>query len=203
MLSPAQLAPYLAFSPELDGDHPAVAALARELAADQPPARLLIERCFVWVRDQISHCVDAGREEVPVSASETLLQGTGFCYAKSHLLAALLRANQLPCSLVYQRLTWSGEAAPFCLHGLNAVYLPELGWYRLDARGNSKPGVYAQFSPPLEQLAYPVQYPGECLYPGVYAQPWPELVRQLRACASVSAYRAAPIDCFPPAKSDL
>ena len=49
---------------------------------------------------------------------------------------------------------------PFCLHGLNAVYLKKYGWYRIDARGN-KPGVNAQFSPPVEQLAFPVVTTGE------------------------------------------
>jgi len=36
---------------------------------------------------------------------------------------------------------------------LNAVYLSEYGWVRVDPRGN-KPGVDAQFTPPHEQLAF-------------------------------------------------
>jgi transglutaminase-like putative cysteine protease len=39
------------------------------------------------------------------------------------------------------------DKPPFCLHGLNAVYLEDFGWYRIDARGN-KTGVAAQFTPP-------------------------------------------------------
>ncbi|MBL0716467.1 MAG: transglutaminase family protein [Desulfosarcina sp.] len=73
--------------------------------------------------------------------------GTGYCYSKSHLLAALLRANDIPAGLCYQRLTVSDNKPPFCIHGLNAVYLEQHGWYRLDARGN-KSGVTAEFCPP-------------------------------------------------------
>ncbi|MCA9151542.1 MAG: hypothetical protein KDA92_19655, partial [Planctomycetales bacterium] len=49
-------------------------------------------------------------------------------------------------------LATGDDASPYCLHGLNAVYLEAYGWYRIDARGN-KPGVAAAFSPPLEKLA--------------------------------------------------
>lgn len=40
----------------------------------------------------------------------------------------------------------------FCLRGLNPVFLPEHGWYRVDARGN-KVGLNAQFAPPMERPA--------------------------------------------------
>ncbi len=56
------------------------------------------------------------------------------------------------------------------LHGLNAVHLPEFGWYRIDPRGN-KPGVDAQFSPPVERLAFPVVFPEERLFPEILADP--------------------------------
>nr|WP_269749949.1 transglutaminase family protein [Polyangium fumosum] len=78
------------------------------------------------------------------TASEVLRHRTGFCYAKSHLLAALLRANGLPAGFCYQRLA---HGSGYCLHGFNAVELPGIGWYRIDARGN-KPGIDAAFDPP-------------------------------------------------------
>ena len=37
--------------------------------------------------------------------------------------------------------------SPYSLHGLNAVHLPDFGWYRIDARGN-RTGIHAQFDPP-------------------------------------------------------
>ena len=45
--------------------------------------------------------------------------------------------------------------APYTLHGLNAILLPEIGWYRVDPRGN-RAGVNAQFIPPQEQLAFEI-----------------------------------------------
>ncbi|QLG88524.1 transglutaminase family protein [Chitinibacter bivalviorum] len=197
-LSTAEMAEFLCASEVIDYTTPAVAALAGSLAQQAATPLALAKLSFEWVRDQIAHCNDFAREEVPVTASETLALGTGFCFAKSHLLAALLRANGIACGFVYQRLTVSGANPPFCLHGLNAVYLPELGWYRCDPRGNSKPTVNAQFAPPDELLAYPVTNAGECLYDGVFSQPWPALMTALRQCETVSQWRAAPIDVLPP-----
>jgi transglutaminase-like putative cysteine protease len=137
----------------------------------------------------VPHSVDAGHDAVTCAASEVLRERTGFCYAKSHLLVALLRANSLPAGLCYQRLTLDPPEAPeapaahgetYCLHGLVAVHLPDTGWYRMDPRGN-KPGVDAQFTPPRERLAFEVARPGECLFPEVYARPWPVVVSALQS----------------------
>jgi transglutaminase-like putative cysteine protease len=161
---------YLITSDLIDWHHPAVSALARRLADEAANAVETAQRCFEWVRDEIEHSVDFRRSEVTCRASEVLAARTGFCYAKSHLLAALLRANGIPAALCCQRLSIDGNGPPFCLHGLNAVYLREHGWYRIDARGN-KPGVNAQFTPPVEQLAFTVQLPGEANLPGLHAEP--------------------------------
>jgi len=103
---------------------------------------------------------------------------TGYCYSKSHLLAALLRANNIPAGLCYQRLTIENDIPPYCLHGLNAVYLPEYGWYRIDARGN-KEGVTAEFTPPIEKLAFPIIVEGEVDFQEIWSEPLPEVIRVL------------------------
>ena len=82
----------------------------------------------------MEHSVDFERHAVTCRASEVLAERTGFCYAKSHLLAVLLRANEIPAGFCYQRLSVNDDGAPYCLHGLNAVYLDDYGWYRIDAR---------------------------------------------------------------------
>jgi transglutaminase-like putative cysteine protease len=158
--------------------HPAVLKLARSLAVGTPLDTA--GRCFEWVRDEIKHSMDFHLNPVTCSASEVLEAGTGFCYAKSHLLAALLRANRIPAGLCYQRLRLDDEGSSYCLHGLNAVYLPKFGWYRIDPRGN-KSTVNAQFVPPVEQLAFSLDNPGEVLFPTIYADPLPEVVSALRA----------------------
>ncbi|KAF0811967.1 hypothetical protein IGB42_03509 [Andreprevotia sp. IGB-42] len=188
------LARYLAASDVIDFRHPQVAALAAQRAG--PDVLITAGRCFDWVRDEIAHCIDFNREEVPCSASQTLAVKTGFCFAKSHLLVALWRANGIPAGFGYQRLTLDGAAAPYCLHGFVAAYLPGTGWYRCDARGN-KPGIDCRFDPPHEQLAFAIRHPGECTYPQIFDAPPATLVEQLTRLTCVAAYRAQPIDFIP------
>jgi transglutaminase-like putative cysteine protease len=171
-------ADFLAATPVIDWEQPAVKSLAAELADGESEPEPIARRCFAWVRDEIQHCMDFRRLEVTCKASEVLAIGAGFCYAKSHLLAALLRANGIPAAFCYQRLSIDGVGPPFSLHGFNAVWLPNIGWYRVDARGN-KVGVSAEFTPPVERLAFPIQFDGEFELPGVFAEPLPEIVAAL------------------------
>jgi transglutaminase-like putative cysteine protease len=175
---------YLASSPYIDSDHPAVRARAAALAEDAVGDAAIAARCFAFVRDEIAHSWDYRRNPVTCRASDVLQHGTGYCYAKSHLLAALLRANGIPAGLCYQRLAVGEVGPPFCLHGLNAVYLRDFGWYRIDARGN-KPGVAAAFTPPQEQLAFPVLAPEERDLPEIWPAPLPQVVASLTAHATV------------------
>jgi transglutaminase-like putative cysteine protease len=161
-----------------------VRAKASELAAGLSRDTDIARACFVFVRDAIRHSWDYRLNPVTCAASEVLAHGTGYCYAKSHLLAALLRANGIPAGLCYQRLTVGTEGQPFCLHGLNAVFLKEYGWYRIDARGN-KPGVAADFCPPREQLAFQVLLKEERDLPEIWAEPLGIVIDALQRHATV------------------
>ena len=157
---------YLASSEYIDFDKPEVFAKARDLAAGASGREDIARKCFEFVRDEIRHSLDFTQNPVTCKASDVLKHRTGYCYAKSHLLAALLRANDIPAGLCYQRLIMT-DLPSYCLHGLNAVYLDKYGWYRLDARGN-KPGVSAEFCPPMEKLAYPIKTAGEANLPAIW-----------------------------------
>lgn len=177
------LQPFLASSAIIDWKHPAVMAQAARLRQGGGDASAVADRCFAFVRDHIAHSLDHRRNPVTCSASEVLSHGTGYCYAKSHLLAALLRANGLPAGLCYQRLAMADDT--FCLHGLNALWLADLGWYRLDARGDRPASaevcaLAAHFTPPQEQLAYRPSLAGERDVAGVWAEPLPAVVAVLR-----------------------
>ena len=170
---------YLEATDIIDYTHSSVAAKARELAQGCSSDTEIAKRCFEFVRDAIRHTGDAGEGITTLRASEVLEQAQGWCYAKSHLLAALLRANGIPTALCYQRLSCSEYVEGiYCLHGLNAVCLKEFGWYRVDARGN-KEGVDAQFNPPHEKLAFEL---GENEYdlPDLYAEPLQVVVEALK-----------------------
>jgi len=130
--------------------------------------------------------VDYQLNPVTCIASDVLHARTGFCYAKSHLLVALYRANGIPAGLCYQRLQTDAQDVSYCLHGLVAVFLPDHGWYRVDPRGN-RPGIDAQFTPPKEQLAFSIEQPGEADLQAVYPDPLPIVVTALQTAASTDA----------------
>lgn len=169
---------YLVSSEYIDWETPAVLEKAKTLVEGLSRSEDIVRKCFEFVRDEIKHSWDYKLNPVTCKASEVLLHSTGYCYAKSHLLAALLRANNIPTGLCYQRLTISNDQPPFCLHGLNAVFLEGIGWYRIDPRGN-KQGVDAQFCPPVEKLAFSIISQGEADLPEVWAEPLPQVVTAL------------------------
>ena len=117
-------------------------------------------------------------DKLTCSASEVLKAGHGICFAKSHLLAAILRCKGVPAGFCYQKLILDDDVAPILIyHGLNGVYIKSVGrWIRLDPRGN-KPGVNAQFSLETEQLAFPIRpEKGERDGLTVYPEPAPLIV---------------------------
>src|SRR5689334_447498 len=116
---------YLRATPIIDWTHPDVHALAQDLAAEHDSPTDIARQCFEWVRDQIAHSVDFQLNPVTCTASDVLAARTGFCYAKSHLLVALCRANGIPAGLCYQRLQTDAQLPAYCLHGLAAILLPQ------------------------------------------------------------------------------
>jgi transglutaminase-like putative cysteine protease len=168
----------------IDFTHPLVAETATQLASGASDDIAIAKRCFEFVRDEIRHSWDFKMNPVTCRASDVLIQRTGFCYAKSHLLAALLRANHIPAGLCYQRLTVESDRPPYCLHGLNAVYLKPYGWYRVDARGN-KSGVTAEFTPPTEQLAFAILNEMEMDITKICAEPLSSVIHALTQYSTI------------------
>jgi len=173
---------YLVSDAIIDWQTPAVRQKALELAwplSDEvAKARCLYE----WVRDAISHSTDAGLDIVTCTASDVLRQGTGICFAKSHLLAALLRAVNIPAGFCYQVLRRNPpvDNEPV-LHGFNAIYLASLDrWIRVDARGNTN-GINAQFGIKKEQLAFAMDPSAdEFIYQTIFAAPVDSVVDRLK-----------------------
>ncbi len=138
------LSAYLAADGVIDHDHPRVRETAARLARSAEDSYAYARLAFEFVRDRIPHSQDSGDPRVTWRASDVLEQGTGICYAKAHALAALLRAEDIPTALCYQKFD--------VVHGLVAVRFNG-AWHRQDPRGN-KPGVDAQFSLDGERLAF-------------------------------------------------
>ncbi|MFJ8109335.1 transglutaminase domain-containing protein [Streptomyces sp. NPDC096132] len=166
------LSAYLAADDVIDHDHPRVRETAARLAKKAVDSYDYARLAFEFVRDTIPHSQDSGAVQVTWRASDVLEQGTGICYAKAHALAALLRCEDIPTALCYQKFD--------VVHGLVAVRFNG-AWHRQDPRGN-KPGVDARFSLDGERLAFvPDVEAGELDHPVLYAAPHPAVLSVLKA----------------------
>jgi transglutaminase-like putative cysteine protease len=143
---------------------------------------------FEIARDEIQHSFDIQSSVISISAEETLAHQEGICFAKAHLLAALLRGMEIPTGFCYQRVLRKGTVASgYALHGLNAIYLEEVGWFRVDPRGN-KQGVHSEFSITTEKLAYPIREKlGEVDYPNVFTTPLSTVIAAMRESENCQA----------------
>jgi transglutaminase-like putative cysteine protease len=183
---------YLQASEIIDWQHPRILAQSRALVDGLTQEAEQVQTLFEWVRDAIPHSKDIAAEVVTCSASEVLRYGTGICYAKSHLLAAMLRAIGIPAGFCYQVLRKDPPYEGTVLHGLNGVFMRTINrWIRLDPRGNVD-GIDAQFSLTQERLAFsadPAQ--GEYLYEDIFAAPAPvvvDVLRRFTSCSSMWPY---------------
>ncbi|RYG25947.1 transglutaminase family protein [bacterium] len=181
---------YLRPSETIDFDHPEVQAFLRNcgwtMLAPWPAATA----AYGFVRDEVSHSFDAGNPLPTLTASETLRERTGLCYAKSHLLAALLRGLRIPAAIRYQRVALDEG---YCLHAFNSVWI-DGQWFDLDARGNNA-RVQADFSSAGSCLAFvPSEERGEETLDGYLAEPAPSVIRALREADNVLTMRLP--DCL-------
>ena len=166
---------YLGSDAIVEASHPGIMELATRLRAEAPADKDFARDAFNWVRDNVDHSIDVSDPRVTITAGEVLTQRVGLCFAKSHLLAAILRAGGVPAELCYQRLNHNDG---FALHGLVAVYL-DGRWHRQDPRGNNQ-DIAAEFSLTEEKLAYQVDPTrGELDYPKIFAHPAPVVVQAL------------------------
>jgi transglutaminase-like putative cysteine protease len=173
---------YLVSDAIIDWQTPAVREKALELTQSLPDEVAKARCLYEWVRDTIPHYNDAGLDIVTCTASEVLHHATGICFAKSHLLAALLRAAGIPAGFCYQVLRLDPPVDnELVLHGFNGIYLATLGkWIRVDARGNTK-GINAQFSTGKEQLAFAMDPEAdEFIYEAIFATPVESVVSRLK-----------------------
>lgn len=173
VLESKSIADYLLEIEEVNFSHPIIQLKTAELFENDFTDTQKVEVAYKFVRDQIPHSWDIQSDIVTRTASEVLEEKTGICYAKSNLLAALLRGIGIPCGFCYQRLMiFDTPEKGYSLHAFNGVYIESLGkWIRLDARGN-KPGVQAEFSLEEEKLAFYVNKDmNEKDYPTIFIKP--------------------------------
>lgn len=173
------LSAYLAADEVIDHHHVVVRETAARLAKEASDSYVYAQAAYEFVRDTIPHSADSGDPRVTWRASDVLEQRTGICHAKAHALAALLRAEDIPTALCYQRLAHD-DGSGHAVHGLVAVRFNG-AWHRQDPRGN-KAGVDARFSLDGERLAWvPDAKSNEVDYPVLYAEPHPVVLGVMKA----------------------
>ncbi|MEW6220984.1 MAG: transglutaminase-like domain-containing protein [Thermodesulfobacteriota bacterium] len=105
--------------------HPAIQALAREVAGSETDPCRQIDRLLAWIASHIA------REPVDVfSALDVLAGGKAECQGHALLFAALARALDIPCRVV-NGITYSEDFAGFLYHTWTEVFL-DSSWQPVD-----------------------------------------------------------------------
>ena len=187
----SEIGRYLEDTIVVDWQTPAVCQkageIARPIGGDEEGT---VRALFEWVRDEIAHSFEIETDVVTCNASQVLREGTGLCFAKSHLLAALLRARGIPAGFGYQRLRREEPAQGFALHGFALAYLAERErWVVLDAlgRGGDAQTVFRIDPPSLAHT--PDAERGESTWPLVFARPARSVVDVLSYAPSLARIR--------------
>lgn len=176
------LSEYLQETEEINYTHQLVIQKSDQLERESENTQDFISKAFLLVRNSIPHSADIEAKHVSITASDVLQNNEGMCYAKSLLLAALLRAKNILCGFCYQKLRLDGSSdSKLIIHALNAVYVEESGsWIALDARGTTDPGLsadllqkgYYEFSPDISL--------GEVNFNTVFPNPDPATINALK-----------------------
>lgn len=124
---------YLKPTEFIDSDSPAVRDFAKKAIADAVTLREKAVKLYYAVRDGIyydPYRIDPSREAY--RASTILGKGYGYCVAKAVVLAAVLRAEGIPCKLHFadvrnhlttERLRALMQTDTFFYHGYNDIFL--------------------------------------------------------------------------------
>ena len=185
----ADLGRYLEDTITIDWQSPRLMEKAGTVLEGRDGAEARLEALFRFVRDEVPHAFDVQPEKATCSASEVLREGHGMCYAKSHLLAGMLRYAGFPTGFCYARLASEDQRSGFVLHGFNAVYWsPAESWLFLDASGRAgTPEATVRFEPPWG-LPFEVDpAAGESFVPDIFRRPPKRIIDLLERAPDFAA----------------
>lgn len=131
--SEAELAPYLAATPVIQADHPAIRAFADDAIAGATDPVERACRLYYAVRDGVRYDPYSIVLSIEgLSATRCLAERVGFCVTKAALFAAAARAVGIPTKVGYAdvrnhlvtgRLKAMMDTDVFVFHGYNELYL--------------------------------------------------------------------------------
>ncbi|TVZ01429.1 hypothetical protein EAS64_32745 [Trebonia kvetii] len=128
-LAAADPSAYLAADDVVQSDDAEIARLAGELRAGAPDDVAFTRSAYEWVRDQVTHSVDAQDPTVTVTATEVLAARTGLCYRERVAFIADPAAGEVdypdimarPAPPVLAALRGSDDVLELCRTGLPAA----------------------------------------------------------------------------------
>ena len=109
ILQSSELSFYLQCSEVIDCNNVFIKRMASELSGGIENEIELVKTVYEFVRDKISHSSDIGEDRITYKASDVLKYKHGLCFAKSHLLAAILRNLDIPTGFCYQKLQFDDQ----------------------------------------------------------------------------------------------
>lgn len=192
----ADLSKFLQETDLIDFSNPGIQGVVAKIksqAKDQNDEIELTKLAYHFVRDEINHAMDDKKfldKKPNLKASEVFENNHAFCFGKSALLAAILRALKIPCGFSDQLLMFDEAISDRkIIHTVNAVYLSsQKKWIRLDARGNKPEDVNAEFGLDEENIAYPARKEfGEINDLGIYSDISKAAIKLHESCKTNSA----------------
>lgn len=112
-----------------DDTSPAV-TLAQQLAAHCVSDLEIVQMVYYWVQNNIVYDTDKAEDVksqytyLP-NLEQILRDKKGICYDYAALVAAMLRANGIPCKLIKGNVTSNGQDL---YHAWNMIWLDDIGW---------------------------------------------------------------------------
>lgn len=108
--------------------------LSYEIAEHASSNLEVIQQVYAWIADNISYDTEKvsavqGTNYVP-NLDQILADKKGICYDYASLAAAMLRANAIPCKMIFGNVdTGQGDQV---YHAWNLVWLDEAGWVAVE-----------------------------------------------------------------------
>lgn len=123
---PEECQPWLASTWCVNAQHDKIQALSKEIRDDADDVMTVIARVQERAGTIFANAQGLARDLTAVEA----LTGRGSCTSCANLVAALLRANNIPARVVAGYPSWSG---PLQTHYIVEAYVPQFGWYPIES----------------------------------------------------------------------
>jgi hypothetical protein len=126
---PEQCQPWLQSTWCVNAQHDEIQALSKEIRDDADDADDVMT-LIAGVQERAGRVLANAQGQAKDLTAVAALTGRGSCTSCANLVAALLRASNIPARVVAGYPSWSG---PLQTHYLVEAYVPQFGWYPIEA----------------------------------------------------------------------